>query len=205
MATLATPYLLAYSLAEGELHAAIDRLDALQPHARGQLKALGTALLIERRTATLTISGKEANAFLRKGRVPDDEQMELSLFKGVEHSICWSLSDLALGWDHTDEGQQGGVFYWSGASIHTRSADFDVAKDMLSDEFNGGGWLWEQWIPRAGGTVPYRRDGHLDQYLDRVSTVHEHAPGSGDNGPAPRTTTSEQPAPRRTRRRGASQ
>jgi hypothetical protein len=206
MTNIVTEALVRFSIIEGELHHSIDTLEALPPRARGMLKALGTALLAERRTATLSVSGKEANAFLRKGCVPADEELELSLFKGIERSICWSLSDLALGWDHTDDGQQGGVFYWSGKSIYTRSADFDVAKDLMSSEYNGGGWLWEQWVPRAGGTIPYRRDGHLGQYLeDWVPDVHAAPPGESilTQPSAAQTPSTPTSAPRTRRRRPA--
>lgn len=172
-----TKTLLSFSLAEEELHDAIDTLTALRPQARTLLKALGTALLAERRTATLTITGADANAFLRKGAVPGASQLELALFVGVERSICWSLSDLVLAWDHTDDGEQGGVFYWSAPSERTQWAAFDAAQDLLSPDHNGGGWLWEIWSPRAGGMIPYSTDGHLAKYLDLyVPDIHDTPP-----------------------------
>lgn len=191
-----TQVLLSFSLAEEELHDAIDTLTALRPQAHALLKALGTALLAERRTATLTITGADANAFLHKGSVPDASQLELVLFVGVERSICWSLSDLALAWDHTDDGEQGGVFYWGAPSENTNGAAFDAAQDLLSPDHNGGGWLWEIWSPRAGGTIPYSADGHLAKYLDHVLTIHDAA--SGDDHLAP-ARTADAITPRRRR------
>lgn len=189
-----TKTLLSFSLAEEELHAAIDTLTALRPQAHTLLKALGTVLLAERRTPTLTITGADANAFLRKGSVPGASQLELALFVGVEGSICWSLSDLALVWDHTEDDEQGGVFYWSAPSVHTNVADFDVAQVLLSPEYNGGGWLWEIWSPRAGGTIPYSSDGNLDKYLDHVLTIYDRA---ADDEHAARTVARSMSAHRR--------
>ena len=191
-----TQALLSFSLAEAELHDAIDTLTALRPQAHALLRTLGTALLAERRTTTLTITGAEGNAFLRAGSVPDASQLELALFVGIERSICWSLGDLALGWDHTEDDEQGGVFYWSAPSVRTQCAAFDVAQDLFSPERNGGGWLWEVWSPRAGGTIPYSRGGHLDKYLEQVLTVHDWA--ADDENPA---RTAADSKPRRRRRR----
>lgn len=191
-----TQALLSFSLAEEELHGAVDTLTALRPQAHTSLKALGTALLAERRTATLTIAGADANAFLRKGSVPGASQLKLALFVGIERSICWSLSDLALGWDHTDDGEQGGVFYWGAPSENTNGADFDVAQDLLSPDHNGGGWLWEIWSPRVGGTIPYRSGGNLDKYLEHVLTIYGRA--AEDEHPA-RTAADSKPARRRRR------
>lgn len=191
-----TKTLLSFSLAEEELHAAIDTLTALRPQAHTLLKALGTVLLAERRTPTLTITGVDANAFLRKGSVPGASQLELALFVGVERSICWSLSDLALGWDHTEDDEQGGVFYWSAPSERTQCAAFDTVQDLLSPDHNGGGWLWEIWSPRSGGTIPYSSDGNLDKYLEQVLTIHDWA--ADDENPA-RTAADSKPARRRRR------
>ena len=198
-----TSALVHFSLAEAELHDRVDTLEALKPAARSLLKTIGTALLAERRTVAIQISGQQANAFLRKSQVAAEAQMALTMFKGIYGTLCWSLADLSFGWDHTDDGRDGGVYYWSSASICTRAGSFDPIGDFLSPEYNGGGWLWEQWMPRAGGSIPYRAGGPLHSYLDLCVLDIEAAPPGTEipiNTPAVITTDSA-PVSRPTRRR----
>jgi hypothetical protein len=186
---------LSFPLAAAEMHQSIDTLTSLRPTARALLKHLGTALLAERETSRIAITGANANAFLSKGAVPDASHLDLSLFIGVERSICWAVSDLAIGWDHTDDGERGGAFYWSAPSERTNVADFDVAQDMFLPDHNGGGWLWEIWYPRAGGTIPYSIDGHLAEYIEQFLTVYDSA-GDEQRVPA-RSATAGNPRRRR--------
>lgn len=169
-----TKRLLEFSLAEEELHAAIDRVDAFPRQAKALLKTLGTAYLSERKTKWWSVRGAEANALLRHAHAPDDMWIYLSMFTSRERGLCWSLGAQPLFW-------RGGIFDEIPYSLSNEPLDVPVitfaqSSDLLqSDEDRA--MLFEVWHPKAGGILPQRADGPLASYLDLyVSDIHDTPP-----------------------------
>jgi hypothetical protein len=168
-----TKRLLEFSLAEKELHDAIDRVDAFPLHAQTLLRTLGTAYLSERKTKWWSVRGAKANAFLRHDHAPDDMWIYLTMFTSLERELRWSLGAQPLLW-------RGPVFDEVAYSLSNEPLDVPVIKfrqsDLLqSDEARA--MLFEAWHPTAGGTLPQREGGPLSRYLDAyVSNIHDTPP-----------------------------
>jgi hypothetical protein len=158
-----TKRLLEFSLAEEELHDAIDRVDASPRQAKALLKTLGTAYLSERKTKWWSVRGAEANALLRHGSAPEDMWIYLTMFTSRDRELRWSLGAQPLLW-------RGPVIDVIAYSLSNEPLDVPVIKfkqssDLLqSDEDRA--MFFEAWHPKAGGTLAQREGGHLSRYLD---------------------------------------
>jgi hypothetical protein len=169
-----TTRLLEFSLAEEELHDAIDRVDASPRQAKALLKTLGTAYLSERKTKWWSVRGAEANALLRHGHAPEDMWIYLTMFTSRDRDLCWSLGAQPLFW-------RSPIFDEISYTLSNEPLDYTFIKleqssDLLqSDEDRA--MLFEAWHPKAGGILPQRAGGPLASYLDLyVSDIHDTPP-----------------------------
>lgn len=168
-----TANLLRFSLAERELHTAIDALE-VSPEARALLKTLGTAYLSERKTKWWSIPAAEANAFLRQPRMTGIAWLYLTMFTSAKCELCWSLAPQPLLWRAYDEWSE--VYYYlSSEPPDTPFIKREVSNDLIAQ--GDPGLLFEAWHPKAGGFIPQRKDGPLARYLDAyVSDAQNRRP-----------------------------
>lgn len=184
-----TARLLQFSLAEGELHTAIDAFE-VSPEARALLKTLGTAYLSERKTKWWSIPAAEANAFFRHPRTTGIAWIYLTMFTSDKRELCWSLAPQPLLWRAYSEWPE--VYYHlSNEPLDAPFIKREVSNDLITQDDHG--LLFEAWHPKAGGFIPQRKDGPLARYLDTYVS-------DAQNRPPPFTRSIP-----RTRRRGASQ
>lgn len=181
-----TKRLLQFSLAERELHAAIDQIDAFPKQAKVLLRTLGTAYLSERKTKWWSVRGAEANAFLRHGSAPADMWIYLTMFTSRDRELRWSLGAQPLLW-------RGPIINEIAYSLSNEPFDVPVIKfkpssDLLVSDAERA-MFFEAWHPKAGGTLPQREDGPLSRYLDaHVSDIHGTLPPFTRSKPVSRPT-----------------
>ena len=184
-----TKRLLAFSLAEKELHDAVDRVDAFPQQAKQLLRTLGTAYLSERKTKWWSMRGAEANAFLHHGHAPDDMWIYLTMFTSRERELRWSLGAQPLLW--RGPFVDAIAYRLSNEPLDVPVIAFRPPADLLvsADE---RAMLFEAWHPKAGGSLPQREGGPLSRYLDAyVSDADDILP------PFTRSTPDSKPRRRR--------